>query len=80
MPVERYLPRVVYNYLIDRYPKDKLTKILTWIVLHPEDGAAVDNISDLGINGAAGDPSIVRERSYLYAIKFIGRLTGRFEP
>ena len=80
MPVERYLPRVVYNYLIDKYPKDQLTKILTWIVLHPEDGAAVDNISDLGINGAAGDPSIVRERSYLYAIKFIGRLTGRFEP
>ena len=80
MPVERYLPRVVYNYLIDRYPKDTLTKILPWIVLHPEDGAAVDNISDLGINGAAGDPSIVRERSYLYAIKFIGRLTGRFEP
>ncbi len=80
VPVERYLPRVVYNYLIDRYPKEKLTKILTWIVLHPEDGAAVDNISDLGINGAAGDPSIVRERSYLYAIKFIGRLTGRFEP
>ena len=80
MPVERSIPRDVYNHLIDKYPKDKLTKILTWIVLHPEDGAAVDNISDLGINGAAGDPSIVRERSYLYAIKFIGRLTGRFEP
>jgi hypothetical protein len=79
MPVERYLPRVVYNHLIDKYPKDKLTKILTWIVLHPEDGATVDSISDLGVVGAAGDPSIVRERSYLYAIKFIGRLTGRFE-
>ena len=26
MPVERYLPRVVYHYLIDRYPKDQLTK------------------------------------------------------
>ena len=23
MPVERYLPRVVYNHLIDKYPKDK---------------------------------------------------------
>ena len=80
MPVERYLPRVVYNQLIDKYPKDKLTKILTWIVLHPEDGAALDSIAELGIDGAAGDPSIVRERSYLYAIKFIGRLTGRFEP
>lgn len=80
MPVERYLPRVVLQHLTDKYPKDKLIKILTWIVLHPEDGAAVDSISDLGIRGAAGDPSIVRERSYLYAIKFIGRLTGRFEP
>jgi hypothetical protein len=59
-------------------------KILTWIVLHPDrDGATVDSISDAwisGVVGAAGDPSIVRERSYLYAIKFIGRLTGRFEP
>ena len=48
--------------------------------MHPEDGATVDTISDLGVSGAAGDPSIVRERAYLYAIKFIGRLTGRFEP
>ena len=80
MPVERYLPRVVFQHLTDKYPKDKLIKLLTWIVLHPEDGATVDSISDLGVNGAAGDPSIVRERSYLYAIKFIGRLTGRFEP
>lgn len=79
MPVERYLPRVVLQHLTDKYPKDKLIKILTWIVMHPEDGATVDSISDLGIRGAAGDPSIVRERSYLYAIKFIGRLTGRFE-
>ena len=80
MPVERYLPRVVYQHLTDKSPKDKLIKILTWIAMHPEDGATVDTISDLGVSGAAGDPSIVRERAYLYAIKVIGRLTGRFEP
>ena len=80
MPVERYLPRVVLQYLTDRYPKDKLIKMLTWITMHPEDGAMLDTISDLGVQGAAGDPSQVRERAYLYAIKFIGRLTGRFEP
>ena len=77
LPVERYLPRVVYEHLIDTYPKDKLVKILTYIVLHPEEGMVIDDISDLGIEGAAGDPMIVRERAYLYAIKFIARLTGK---
>ncbi len=77
MPVERYLPRVVYEHLLDTYPKDKLTKVLTYIALHPEEGMVIDDISDLGIEGAAGDPLVVRERAYLYAIKFIARLTGR---
>lgn len=77
MPVERYLPRVVYQHLLDTYPKDKLTKVLTYIVLHPEEGMVVDDISDLGVEGTAGDPLVVRERAYLYAIKFIARLTGR---
>jgi ABC-type transport system involved in cytochrome c biogenesis permease component len=77
LPVERYLPRVVYEHLIDTYPKDKLIKVLTYIVQHPEEGTVIDDISDLGIEGTAGDPMIVRERAYLYAIKFIARLTGR---
>jgi ABC-type transport system involved in cytochrome c biogenesis permease component len=77
LPVERYLPRVVYEHLIDTYPKEKLVKILTYIVLHPEEGMVIDDISDLGVEGTAGDPTVVRERAYLYAIKFIARLTGR---
>ena len=77
MPVERYLPRVVYQHLLDTYPKDKLTKVLTYIALHPEEGMVIDDISDLGIEGAAGDQLVVRERAYLYAIKFIARLTDR---
>jgi ABC-type transport system involved in cytochrome c biogenesis permease component len=76
-PVERYLPPVVLNYLEETYPKDKLIKILTWIVMHPEDGTVLDSLPDLGLQGTAGDPSVVRERSYLYAIKFILRITGR---
>lgn len=79
MPVERYLPRVVYEHLIDTYPKEKLIKILTYIVLHPEEGPVIDDISDLGIEGAAGDPMLVRERAYLYALKFILRLTGKIQ-
>ena len=77
MPVERYLPRVVYQHLLDTYPKDKLIKVLTYIALHPEEGMVIDDISDLGVEGTAGDPLVVRERAYLYAIKFIARLTGK---
>ncbi len=79
LPVERYLPRVVYQHLTDSYPREKLTQILTYIVLHPLEGPVIDDVSDLGIEGAAGDPMVVRERAYLYAIKFIARLTGRIE-
>jgi hypothetical protein len=77
LPVERYLPRVVYQHLLDSYPREKLTKILTYIVLHPMEGPVLDSVSDLGIEGAAGDQMMVRERAYLYAIKFIARLTGK---
>jgi ABC-2 type transport system permease protein len=77
LPSERYLPRVVFDYLTERYPKDKLIKILTWIAMHPEEGMVIDDISDLGIEGTAGDPLVVQERAYLYAIKFIARLSGR---
>lgn len=77
MPSERYVPRVVYEHLLDTYPREKLTKILTYIALNPEAGTVIDDISDLGIEGAAGDPMLVRERAYLYAIKFIARLTER---
>ena len=77
LPVERYMPVVVLEYLTNIYSKDKLIKILTWIVMHPEEGTVIDDISDLGIDGAAGDPMVVRERAYLYGIKFIARLTGR---
>jgi ABC-2 type transport system permease protein len=77
LPVERYVPGVVFERLQELYPKEKLTKLLTWIALHPEDGTVIDEVSELGIEGAAGDPNVVRERAYLYAIKFIARLTGR---
>ena len=50
MPVERYLPRVVYNHLLDSYPKDRLLKILTYIAMNPEAGMVIDDISDLGID------------------------------
>lgn len=79
LPVERYMPRVVYEHLLDTYPRETLIKVLTYIVQNPEAGMVIDDLSDLGVEGAAGDPLLVRERAYLYAIKYIMRLTGRVE-
>lgn len=77
LPVESYTPLVVLERLTDIYPADKLVKLLTWIAMHPLEGGVIDDISELGIEGAAGDPMQVRERAYLYAIKFVARLTGK---
>lgn len=77
LPSERYLPPVVFNHLNDLYPKLELVKLLTWIALHPEDGSVIMDVSVLGVQGTAGDPWVVRERAYLYAVKMLARLTGR---
>ena len=77
---ERYLPFVVLDYLSERYPKDQLVKLLAWVALHPEEGDVVLGLPELGIPGTVGDPWQVRERTYLYALKFIMRLTDRKPP
>ncbi|MGH8017307.1 MAG: ABC transporter permease [Opitutaceae bacterium] len=76
-PVEAFLPQVMLEYLTETFREDDLIQILVWIVLHPEEGNVVVDISGLGVEGSVGYSSIIRERSYLYAIKFIARLTGR---
>lgn len=77
LPIESYVPWVALEFLMDTYPRDKLVKLLTWVVMHPEEGTVIDDLSALGLDGAAGDSYLVRERAYLYALKFILRLTGR---
>lgn len=76
-PSERFLPEIVLQRLVQTEPKLNLIKILTWIAQHPDEGTIVDNINALGVPGAVGDPELVRERVYLYAVKFVMRLTGR---
>jgi ABC-2 type transport system permease protein len=76
-PVEAYLPQVVLDHLSTRHPRAELVQLLTWIALHPGEGPARVEATDLGIEGTAGDARVVRERAYYYAIKFIARLTGR---
>jgi ABC-2 type transport system permease protein len=79
MPVERYLPPVVLDHLKERFPKEDLIKMLTWIIQHPYEGTILDQVEELGIQGTAGDPEVVRERVYLYAVKFVARLRMKRE-
>jgi len=77
LPVERFLPVIVLDHMKEVYATDKLVKILTYIVLHPDEGNVLASVAEVGVGGTVGDTWVVRERAYLYAIKFIARLTGR---
>lgn len=75
-PVERFVPIIVLRQLESIYSREKLARILTWIVLHPGEGTIVEDVSELGLEGVGSD-SLVRERVHYYAIKFVARLTNR---
>ena len=80
IPLERYVPHVVFERLQGDVPKDDLIKILFWVATHPAGGddSAVDNLRSAGIpvNGP-GDMEQTRERVMLYALKLLGRLVGK---
>lgn len=79
IPLERYLPHVVYERLLADFPREELIKILYWIALHPEDGdeAAMDQLQDLGMSNGPADISQARERAAYYGVKLLGRLVGK---
>ena len=80
IPLERYVPHVVFERLQGDVPKADLIKILFWVATHPAGGddSAVDDLRSAGIpvNGP-GDMEQARERVMLYALKLLGRLVGK---
>ena len=80
IPLERYVPHVVFERLQGDVPKEDLIKILFWVATHPAGGddSAVDDLRSAGIpvNGP-GDMEQARERVMLYALKLLGRLVGK---
>jgi hypothetical protein len=83
-PLERFVPRVVFERLRQEMPKDDLIKVLYWIARRPhqgDDSAAYRLQPLLGIADAPHDMDETRQRVTLYAAKFIGRLTEKIpEP
>jgi hypothetical protein len=80
MPLERYLPHIVFERLQGDIAKADLIKLLYWVATHPNGGddSAVDDLRSAGlkVNGPS-DVDQARERVMLYALKLLGRLAGK---
>ncbi len=82
VPLEQYVPAVVFARLQADIPKDTLVKLLYWIAVHPDDGdnSAVAQLRSLGFGEIPSDLQEVRDRTGVYAVKLLGRLLGRIQP
>ena len=80
-PIERYIPLVVFDHLQQNVPTADLVKILYWIALHPNEGddSAVDQLRELRLGSGPRDIVQARQRAALYAVKLLGRITGKLD-
>ncbi len=75
-PLEREMARVVLEDLRAGFDEDQLRHGLAWIVLSPDDGNVISNAPELGLRRHPPRRA-VRERSALYARKFLGKVLGK---
>jgi ABC-2 type transport system permease protein len=50
--------------------------VLAWIVLYPQEGTVITSAPELGLERQYTE-RFIRERTDLYARKFLGRLRGK---
>ncbi len=79
LPSEPYVPLLVFDQIEQQIPKDDLIKILYWIAVHPDQGddSAARALRPLGFQNGPSDLTEVRYRSGVYAVKLLGRITGK---
>ena len=79
--LEPWVPLEIFAYLQADIPEPHLSRILYWIITHPDEGddSAADQLLPLCIDvqGRAADTQLLRERVTLYAMKLLGRVIGR---
>ena len=82
LEIEADVPVVVFDHLQAQVPKDQLIKVLYWIATHPSEG----DLSALGELPAVcldvqppDDAEMIHERIGIYAMKLLGRLTGKIK-
>jgi ABC-2 type transport system permease protein len=77
-PMEPFVPAWIYDELRRAIPEPQLIQVLYWIAIHPDGGTvppAADYFS-LGIQNVPADVEEIRNRTAIYGVKLLGRLTG----
>jgi ABC-type transport system involved in cytochrome c biogenesis permease component len=79
MPMEPYLPEIVYNEIRQRTSSTDLLKVLYWIAVHPDGGTVptVEEFRSLGLRQVSPDTGELRNRAAIYGVKLLGRMIGR---
>ena len=75
---EGEIARLVFDNLRARFGDDRLSRILAWIILYPQEGTAITTVPEFGMVRQYKE-EIIRERTVLYAKKFLGRLRGKIK-
>ncbi|HWV58979.1 MAG TPA: ABC transporter permease [Longimicrobiales bacterium] len=80
--LERWIPLIVFQHLAANRDPDELMKELYWIVMNPNDGDdwGATQLHAVCLDmGAPADVETLRERTWFYAYKLLGRLAGYLE-
>lgn len=75
-PREAEIGRLVFRQIGSRFETGVARRALAWIILNPEDGQVVAKAPELGLPRHPPE-RLVRQRSVLYAEKYLGRLLGK---
>ena len=75
-PRERKIARLVLRQIQSGFDPAVARQSLAWIILSPEDGAALTKAPELGLFRHPPE-RLVRQRSVVYAQKYLGRLLGK---
>ncbi|HLK68452.1 MAG TPA: ABC transporter permease [Bryobacteraceae bacterium] len=73
---ESEIARLVFLQISTAFEPAQARQALAWIILSPEDGQAVTKAPELGLFRHPPE-RLVRQRSVLYAEKYLGRLLGK---
>jgi ABC-2 type transport system permease protein len=74
-PRESEIGRLVFRQIGGRFDPAVARQALAWIILSPEDGLALTKAPELGLFRHPPE-RLVRQRSVIYAQKYLGRLLG----
>ncbi len=77
-PREAEIARLVFRQLNIAFEPADLRQALAWIILSLDDGRAITKAPELGLYRHPPE-RLVRQRSVIYAKKYLGRLLGRIQ-